>query len=124
MAASPADPLFGGALLSGTTRAGLATVDHHGVRHVFIPASDDGRYAVDFERKDTVLEPEIRSLLGVIAPDTPALLTWTRIEVLAKLTDMPAHLVMRDVARQGWARQIDIRHPPHATHWISIGRMR
>mgnify|MGYP003665285858 CR=1 FL=1 len=123
MVASPVDPLFGGALLHDATRVGFAAVDHRGVRHVFVPAADGVPYALDIERKDALLEPETVSILGAIAPDAPALLTWTRIEVLAKLTDVPAHLVMRNVARHGWNVQIETRHPPHETYWISIGRM-
>lgn len=126
MAASPADVPFGGRLLNGSDRAGVASVDHHGVRHVFVPPSDGAIYALDVERKDAVLEPEIGSVLRDISAEVP-LLTWTQIEVAAKLLDRPAHLMMRDAQRQGLAALlsdagIKICPSPHATHWISIGR--
>ena len=123
MAASPADPLFGGVLLLGDARAGCAATDHAGVRHLFVPPADGARYALDVERRDVLLEPETASALRMAAPDMPPLQVWTRIEVVAKLSNRPAHVVLRALGRDGWPPQIEIRHPPSATHWLSIGRL-
>ena len=122
MAVSPADPLFGGKILSASALAGVASIDHRGVRHVFVPP-DPAVYALDVERIDAVLEPELVSALHEISPDVPPLLTWTRVEVIAKLTGVPAHLVLRAQGR-GSGDACDIRHVPHATHWITVGRWR
>lgn len=127
MAASPADPrgdpLWGGRLLRGSGAPGPASVDHAGLRLVFVPpAGAAGRFALDVERRDAALSPETETVLRRIAPAAPPLLTWTRIEVAAKLTGRPAHLVLRAAEAAGLPAGVEIRQLPDPTHWISLGR--
>ncbi|MBN7787203.1 hypothetical protein JYP51_19920 [Ponticoccus gilvus] len=126
MAASPADPQVdpfrGGRLLRGSGAPGPASVDHAGLRLVFVPpAGAAGRFALDVERRDAALSPETEAVLRQIDAAAPPLLTWTRIEVAAKLTGRPAHLVLRAARAAGLPPGIETRQLPDPTHWISLG---
>ncbi|SLN70180.1 hypothetical protein ROG8370_03339 [Roseovarius gaetbuli] len=102
---------------------GPASYDHTGRRFVFVPAAGDtGHYALDVERRDVALDVQTVSMLAKIAPDITPLQAWTQIEVLAKLLDTPAHLILRLGLRCD--PRIEIGTPPSASHWISIGRIR
>ncbi|WP_372922498.1 hypothetical protein [Roseovarius sp.] len=121
-AASPVDRWFGGRLLSDTAQDGVAALDHHGVRHVFEPPSSQGQYALDLERRDATLAAELAAALTRIDPEMHPLLTWTRLEVLAKITGIPVHLILRDPARaRPAANEVVIRQPVHPRYWITIG---
>lgn len=111
-------------------RAGPASHDRTGLRHVFVPSPEAAgwRYALDVERKDTPLDPGLSAVLSALDPSADPLLTWTRIEVAAKLLDRPAHLLLRRAQAQGLpglaaAAGIEVADPPHPHHWISVARI-
>lgn len=87
---------FGGVVLSHASGLeGPASWDHKGARYIFRPASGDcAIYALDVERLDVGLDAILDSMLQSISTAS-SLATWTEIEVVAKLRDQPAHLVLR-----------------------------
>jgi hypothetical protein len=94
MVASPAEAgPFGGTILCDDRLTGPASHDGTGRRFVFCPAPGDHRaYALDIELR-TAPPPE--AIAGLLGPD--AMQRWGEIEVMAKLLDIPAHLVLRRV---------------------------
>jgi len=123
MAASPADPVaraFGGVVVLDPDGPGPASHDGAGRRFVFRPAETGFRHALDVEPKCTPLPAPLARALGGA---DPAL--WTEIEVIAKLTDTPAHLVLRAHAAGAGIRPpgLEIRHCDSATHHIAVGRV-
>lgn len=99
MAASPAEAgsaqggPFGGTILRDDHLPGPASHDGTGRRFVFRPAAGDGgTYALDVELRAPAPPEALAALLG---PD--AMQRWGEIEVMAKLLDIPAHLVLRRV---------------------------
>jgi len=100
MAASPAERApFGCRILCDATRAGPASHDGTGLRHVLLtPAGDGLRYALDVERRDLPPPEALARALGPLAMEC-----WGEIEVIAKLLDRPAHLVLREVQAGGVA---------------------
>lgn len=130
MAALPVKPeiarAFGGRVIAGAGLHGPASHDHCGVRYVFAGGDPGWRYALDVERRDTAPDPALAAVLVAIA-DAPPLRTWTLIEVVAKLLNRPAHLVLGDAKAGGLkqvlaAGRVEIAHPPAPDHWISVGR--
>lgn len=92
MAASQAEARpFGGVIRCDDRLPGPASHDGTGRRFVFCPA-DDRRYALDVERRDLPVPEHLARVLGA-----RALRRWGTVEVIAKLLDTPAHLVLRRV---------------------------
>jgi hypothetical protein len=112
MAASPAEPApFGCQILCDATRAGPASHDGTGLRHVLLtPPGDRRRFALDVECRDL---PAPEALTCTLGPH--ALPLWGEIEVIAKLLDHPAHLVLRAV-------QTDSVAALCAQHGIALAR--
>jgi len=98
MAASPAERApFGCQILCDATRAGPASHDGTGLRHVLLTPGGDGlRFAIDVECRAL---PPPEALIHALGPE--AMKRWGEIEVIAKLLDRPAHLVLRDVQAKG-----------------------
>lgn len=129
MAASPAETpvcvarAFGGRVLHDACRPGPASHDGRGARFVFEAPEDDGTcYALDVEARDAACPDHLASALG-----PGGLERWTEIEVLAKLIDLPAHLVLRAaLAGEAWCRPerlgIEIVRRDTAAHWVAVGR--
>lgn len=123
MAASPSEParVFGGKVLQAQAHAGPASHDHAGRRFVFVPvAGDTAHYALDVERRDVVLDAQTVFMLARIIPDISPLQAWTQVEVMAKLLDTPAHLILR--RGLPYDPRVEIGIFPSPSHWISIGR--
>ena len=129
MAASPAEAgsgsagPFGCRILCDATLAGPASHDGTGLRHVLLPPAGDGRhYALDVERRDL---PPPEALARALGPR--ALQRWGEIEVIAKLLDHPAHLVLRRVLAGGGpdllrAHGLRIRRSDTPALWRVVGR--
>jgi hypothetical protein len=98
MAASPAEPApFGCTIRADATLRGPASHDGTGRRFVLVPPAGTAlRFALDVERRD---RPAPAALARVLGPR--AMERWGEIEVIAKLTDLPAHLVLRRVLAGG-----------------------
>ncbi|GAB5388172.1 MAG: hypothetical protein Alpg2KO_11400 [Alphaproteobacteria bacterium] len=79
-------------------------------------------YAIDIEDIIADADNPVLQALGADAPSR-----WAGIEVIAKLTNMPAHLVLRQVLDQGLDQileqsQIEIRYHQSDHHILAIGR--
>lgn len=100
MAASPARPApFGCHILCDAHLPGPASHDGTGLRHVLLTPNGGGaHYALDVERRDL---PPPEALVRALGPG--AMARWGEIEVIAKLLDQPAHLVLRAVQADGVA---------------------
>lgn len=126
MAASPAEasPLpFGCRLVAGGQGPGPASHDGTGQRHLLIPPAGDGHlYALDVEARALPVPEALRAALG-----PRAMARWGEIEVMAKLVDLPAHLMLRRVlAGEGpaliAAHGIEICRCDTPDFWRVIGR--
>lgn len=124
MAASPADAPFGGLILTEEARPGPASHDGAGRRFVFCPpAADAGHlYALDVELRALPVPPHLGRALG-----PQAMRHWGRIEVMAKLLDIPAHLMLRrhlagEAAALIRAHGLTFCRADTATHWRIVGR--
>lgn len=123
-AASPAERgPFGGTILQDAVLSGPASHDGSGRRFVFRPARPDGhRYALDVERRDLPPPEQLAALLG-----EDAMAAWGEIEVMAKLLDIPAHLLLRRVLageRDGLVRshRIEFRRADTPGLWRVVAR--
>lgn len=124
MAGSRADPLpFGCRILCANELSGPASHDGTGQRYVLIPPESDGFvYALDVERRDL---PNPTALAAVLGP--LAIQRWGEIEVMAKLLDTPAHLILRQVLAVGVQvlmaeNGLAIIRQDSASLWCVIGR--
>ena len=123
MVASPADLPFGCLIVCDAHLSGPASHDGAGQRFVLIPTEHKAyAYALDVERRDL---PAPEALAQALGPD--AMKRWGEIEVIAKLLDLPAHIVLRAVlAGDGpalrWGQGIEMHRTDSLTHWRVIGR--
>lgn len=127
MAASPADAplarIFGGAILRHDRLAGPASHDGEGGRFVFLPPSGAAHaFAIDVEPRHRPAPPALAAALG-----RDAMARWGEIEVMAKLTGLPAHLVLRRVLAGGGAALaagygLEIARADTPGHWVVAGR--
>ena len=124
MAASPAERRpFGGEILCHPTAPGPASHDGLGRRFLFRPPPGDApglRYALDVECRAL---PPPGALARVLGPRAMAL--WGELEMVAKLTGRPVHLVLRDQLAGRDPRALpglEIRRADTAGHWIVLGR--
>jgi hypothetical protein len=105
---------FGGLVLRDAARPGPAAHDGAGGRFVLVPA-DGAAYAIDVECRGAVPAP--LAALGL------TLEAWTEIEVEAKLTATPAHLVLKArLAGEAAAPGLALQRADTATHLIAVGR--
>jgi hypothetical protein len=135
MAVSPPDirlaGVFGGAVFQSVALPGPASYDATGQRYVFIACPDDRqiwRYALDVEDKTGQADPALSAVLQKIMPDMPALQAWTVVECLAKLSDLPAHLMLRQFQSVNAGPLLqklgaEIAHIPATAHYITIARI-
>lgn len=126
MAASPAERRpFGGEILCHPSAPGPASHDGQGRRFLFRapPGGDPAdRYALDVECRGL---PPPAALAAALGPRAMAL--WGELEVVAKLSGQPVHLVLRaHLAGQDprAAPGLEIRRADTAGHWIVLGRCR
>src|SRR5690349_8099148 len=97
MAASPAEPrimakAFGGQVVIDEHLPGPASHDGSGLRFVFIaPPGNRDSFALDVESKGAHVPGLLDDVLGA-----EPMRQWTEIEVLAKLTNTPALVVLKD----------------------------
>jgi hypothetical protein len=124
MVESPAETApFGCQILRDNVRPGPASHDGTGIRFVLlVPEGTIGSYALDVERRDL---PQSEAVATALGPEY--LQRWGEIEVMAKLLDLPAHLVMQEVQAGNGSRLrqrhgIDIQRQDTGEHWIVIGR--
>lgn len=111
----------------GFVRIGKASsvrsYDDTGTCFSFVPvAADQWRYALDIEIKRSDNSDYVVSVLG-----KAGLSLWVEVEVLAKLTDEPAHSMLQQVlaGRQATicaGHGIEICRMDTASHWIAVGR--
>lgn len=99
--------------------------DNTGTCFSFFPRSnDEWRYALDVENTAPDECDYVSSALqGSELPD------WVEIEVLAKLTNQPAHLVFRQALAGEYERTcriygLEILRVDTLSHWIALGRKR
>lgn len=127
MAVSPAEQVlsatpFGGRVICGSLRSGMASYDGFGRRFVYLPPetteAERYRYAMDVESRQTACPELISAAVGEAAET--ALRGWTELEVLAKLTTMPVHLLLR-VKDVRITAGIEIIRCDTETHWIAVG---
>ncbi|WP_435257305.1 hypothetical protein ACSBLW_14450 [Thioclava sp. FR2] len=126
MAGSQADPVpFGCRIVCDTQLSGPASHDGAGNRFVLFPPAIDGfDYALDVERRDAPLPEFLTALIGPLG-----LKAWGEIEVVAKLLNVPAHLVLRRYLAEGLPailerESIEIARSDTITHWRVVGRCR
>lgn len=123
MAALPADLPFGCRLLRDDALPGPASHDGAGNRFVLIvPEGSEQRFALDVERRDLAVPEALAQALG-----GDAMRRWGEIEVMAKLLDQPAHLMLRRVlSGEGAAlirdNSLEIRRCDTAELWLVLGR--
>lgn len=126
MVASPADRViaraFGGVVMASDTASGAVSYDDHGVRFVFVPPAQDGAaYALDVECRSTPVPASLAAHFGL--SDTAFFESWTRLEVIAKLTEVPIfQLVKEGLADHMAVKAIEILRADTPTHWIAIGK--
>lgn len=116
-----------GVIAWGLVRIGnvsaVRAYDDSGICFSFVPvANDEWRYALDVEKRRLDDFSYVRSALG-----SSDMSMWVEIEVLAKLTDKPAHLVLRHVLAGDHKRirgvhGIEIFRMDTPSHWIAVGR--
>lgn len=101
----------------------VRSYDGNGQCFSFLPKQESAwQYALDVERR---LHPEETSMISAVCLD--GLSQWVEIEVAAKLTATPAHIVFR-LFMQGYlqsmllSNKIEILHCDTESHWIAIGR--
>ena len=99
--------------------------DESGTCFSFVPtANEEWRYALDVENRRTDDCSYVSSALGSLG-----LSVWVEVEVLAKLVDEPAHLVLRQVIAGDREticgdRGLEIIRMDTPSHWIAVGRRR
>ena len=128
MAASRSDPLlgraFGGVVLRSDHMPGPASYDADGQRYVFIAAATDAAaYALDVETVKTRPPDAVAALFERSGETRPFFHAWTELEVIAKISNMPCHVLLRDgcaLARAG--RQVTVLRCDGPAHWIAVGR--
>ena len=101
----------------------VRSYDAEGKAFYFVPTTrGDWHYAMDVEtRADT------GGTLVAQALETCDLPPWVAIEVVAKLTNTPAHLVFQSVRRAGLSKvlsrsEIELAQFHTTEHWIAVGR--
>lgn len=129
MAVSPVEAIllaeaFGGRILRDARHPGPASYDGTGTRFVYVPAATTEtrscRYALDVEARAVACPDSLAAALGCADDPGAALRRWTELEVLAKLTDTPVHLLLRarpDKITTG----IEITRCDTKTHWVVVG---
>lgn len=114
---------FGGVVLMNSARPGPASHDGAGVRFVFVSApGDPRRYAIDVERRDTPIPAPVARVLGAGDGDAAGR-AWTALEVAAKLTGRPVHLLLLDEENQPQVQHVKIVCLVTEDHQIAIGRL-
>lgn len=111
----------------GTIRSGVSSrvrsYDEEGTCFSFFPSEEsDWLYTLDVENKRSDCCESVTAALGSIE-----LAKWVDIEVIAKLLNLPAHLVLRQVLADNLITtdvecSIEIIRADINTHWIAIGR--
>ncbi|MEY8120511.1 hypothetical protein AB9F26_20090 [Falsihalocynthiibacter sp. BN13B15] len=114
--------VFGGEIRQDATLSGPASYDGAGRRFVFHTEMSLEAVAIDVELRS---EPASAQLTKALGED--ALARWTEIEVLAKLYDVPAHIVLTQVqslSPQVFAQKFpaEILRCDTASHFIAVGR--
>ena len=135
MAASPADllsdlaHLWGGTVRPGCVAQAARSYDSTGQGYSFVPAphASEARYALDVELVDQPFDPDLTDRLSQIA-DTSAPITWSRLEVAAKLLDIPVHLCLREALHDALAWQkrcaaLEITSVTVGALHIALGRL-
>lgn len=124
MAGSQADHLpFGCRILCDSGLSGPASHDGTGLRYVLIlPEAHGFTYALDVERRDLPPPAALADALG-----KNAMQRWGEIEVMAKLLDIPAHLVLRRVLAGGGPAliaeyKLEMARRDSDSLWCVIGR--
>ncbi|PJB67205.1 MAG: hypothetical protein CO094_04745 [Anaerolineae bacterium CG_4_9_14_3_um_filter_57_17] len=127
MAASPAEPpvvarAFGGRILCDAHHPGPASHDGAGGRFVFVPAADATgyAYALDVEPRTRPCPAAIAKALGCGNDSDEALRRWTELEVTAKLTETPVHLLLLAQSRPV-ENEIQMIRCDTDSHWIAVG---
>lgn len=101
----------------------VRSYDDAGTCFSFVPAVEgQWNYALDVEKRRSDDSGYVSSALGAAG-----LSLWVEVEVLAKLTNEPAHAVLREVLAGGHAmicdvHGIEICRMDTANHWIAVGR--
>ena len=103
----------------------ICSYDGSGLCFSFLPAVLHGfKYALDVEERCDFETSKVASALG-----DRGLGFWVEIEVVAKLVDIPAHLMLRE-ASQGrlplslQRHRIELIRLDTSNHWIALGRRR
>lgn len=123
MAASPAEWSCAWGVLRVNTPAALRAYDEEKTCFSFLPFQNSPcRYAIDVELRSKAVPEAIGDRLG-----SGGLAQWTEIEVVAKLTNTPAHLVFRralasDLNQIKQDLGIEMLRCDTASHFIAIGR--
>lgn len=105
--------------------ADIRAYDETGRCFSFWPIEDKGwRYALDVEAREPDACGFVSSALGA-----GGLASWVDVEVVAKLSNTPAHLVFRQfmAGQRGSilkSHQIEVLRSDTDRHWIAIGRSR
>jgi hypothetical protein len=121
--------VFGGAVYQSAALPGPASYDATGRRYVFLACPEHSqiwRYALDVEDKAGQADPALRAVLQKIMPDMPPLQAWTVVECLAKLLDLPAHLMLvhlQSLQPERLYPEIEIDHIASAAQYIAVARI-
>lgn len=128
MAELPAEPrivarAFGGQVVIDERLPGPASHDGLGLRFVFIaPPGNGDRFALDVESRSACVPGLLDDALGA-----EPMRRWTEIEVLAKLTNTPALVVLKDLIAGKTPlvhamQQLEISRCDTPDHWMAVGR--
>ena len=118
---------FGGHVFCHIDHLGPASYDLLGRRYVFLHHPDEFQYALDIECHDGAAPMQVTRYLTKLRIEEPPLKAWTEIEVIAKLTNTPAHLLLRRITTAGGisalrTEGIAIRRVDLPGLWLAVGR--
>lgn len=107
--------------------SGFRSYDSAGMCFSFLPNPQDRfgwQYALDVEDRSFGSSDHVVSALG-----GEGLQSWLEIEVIAKLTDMPAHIVLRQFIKGCWQsslrrNRIVLKRCNTESHWMLLARRR
>jgi hypothetical protein len=123
--------VFNGCIISSGHLPGPASYDAHGNRYVFAKETYEHNvsYAIDVELRDEPVPAYLSKLLCKQSSED-IMRFWTELEVIAKLKNIPCHILLLSVVEAGQPKNvslcsgIDIIRCDSELIWVAAGRYR